>query len=382
MFSIHPYIIDTTLRDGEQAPGVVYSRKDKWRIAEMLNELGIDEVEAGTPAIGHEEQVAIKDIASSGFRFKTSCWCRAKTEDILQAATLGTQSINISLPVSDIQIETLGKSRMWIRDHVKNIVSFATQYFPHVTMGAQDATRADAQFLNEFIFYAHESGAERIRISDTVGISDPIEIQQLFTGLKNTFPKVEFEFHGHNDLGMATANTVTALNSGAACVSATVNGIGERAGNASLEEIIAYLFSKKEIKQFNTKIIGKLCRYVTEKSGAIVPDNKGITGRNAFRHESGIHTSAMLVNVKSYQALNPKDFGVNSPVFSFGKHSGKASVIHFFKNKGLPVDEQTAQAILIRVKQMVSTGKIPVTENDLMALYRDIKRRLKSIKNY
>ena len=249
---MHTYLIDTTLRDGEQAPGVVFSGLEKMRIAEMLHELGIDEVEAGTPAIGSEEREVIKRIANAGFRFKTSCWCRANIKDILEAAKLQTQSINISLPVSDIQIDTLGKSRGWVLKQLKETVALAVQYFPHVTMGAQDGSRADIDFLNEFIFYSSEAGAKRIRISDTVGIADPLQIAELFKAVAKQFPEIAFEFHGHNDLGMATANSVAAIKGGASCISATINGLGERAGNAVLEEVVAWLTINQTKQEYNT----------------------------------------------------------------------------------------------------------------------------------
>lgn len=369
-----PYIIDTTLRDGEQSPGVVYSSAEKLRIAEMLDELGVDEVEAGTPAIGYNEQKAISDIAHAGFRFKTSCWCRAKTEDILQAAKLGTQSVNISLPVSDIQIGTLGKTRTWVLQEAGKVVTLARRHFPFVTLGAQDATRADSNFLKEFIFYAHDSGADRVRIADTVGCSDPFEIFSLITELKNDFPDVEFEFHGHNDLGMATANAVAAIRAGVGCVSATVNGLGERAGNSALEEIIAYISFKLNESRFKTRVIHTLSSYVACISGTGIPANKAVSGENAFRHESGIHTSAILKNIKSYQVLNPDDFGMGAPVISFGKHSGKASVISFYKDKGLPVDAQVANVVLFLVKEIVASSKKAVTGEELVSIYHDVKK--------
>ncbi len=382
MAPLFPYIIDTTLRDGEQAPGVVFSKHDKLKIAQLLHELGVDEVEAGTPAIGYNEQMAIKEIASAGFSFKTSCWSRAKKEDILQAAKLGTQSINISLPVSDIQIQTLGKSKDWVLSEAKKTIDFAKQYFQKVTIGAQDASRADTNFLYEFIFFANDAGANRVRIADTVGLLDPLEIFELFSCLQENFSGVEFEFHGHNDLGMATANAIAAIKAGVECVSATLNGIGERAGNSALEEIIAYLYYKKNNTRFNTRILCKTSHFVARLCDVELPDNKPITGENAFRHESGIHTSAILKNVRSYQILNPADFGAYTLKFSFGKHSGKASIIHFFQNIGLSIDETIAIDVLNKVKQIVSKRKKQLTKEELIAIYHESIKYKKTIKYY
>lgn len=365
-----PYLIDTTLRDGEQAPGVVFSIKEKMKIATLLHQLKIDEVEVGTPAISYDEKMAIKEIASAGFSFKTSSWCRAHLEDIKEASTLKTNAINISLPVSDIQIKTLGKSREWVLTQLKKTTEYASNCFSHVTVGAQDATRANLSFLKEYIYYAQENGAGRIRIADTVGISTPFEIQELFKELTSHFTTMEFEFHGHNDLGMATANAISAYKSGAKCISATVNGLGERAGNSVIEEIIAYLIYKENNHSYNAKIIANLSKTVASISGTKLADNKTIIGAKVHTHESGIHTSAILKNRASYQFINPTDFGQKNPEFSFGKHSGRASVNHFFKNKNLHFDEILAQHILTTVKQKSSIWKRPLTEIDLMDIYK------------
>lgn len=323
-----PFIVDTTLRDGEQTPGLAFSLHQKVEIARKLDDLGIDEVEAGTPAIGREEQEAIRVIASSGFSFTTSSWCRAISEDIVQAAALGTQSVNISLPVSDIQIETLGKNRRWVLHQLASVTRQASNLFPWVTMGAQDASRANPEFLNEFIYYAIESGAQRLRINDTVGIMDPFETSELFARLKALFPSAEFEFHGHNDLGLATANALAALAGGAGCISATVNGIGERAGNSCLEEIIGILHHKQGENRFNTRMINPLAQYVARASGMAIHATKPFTGPNAFRHESGIHVSAMLKNPSSYQLLDPAEYGCSPISYMEGKHSGKKKICH------------------------------------------------------
>jgi homocitrate synthase NifV len=364
-----PYIIDTTLRDGEQAPGVVFSRKEKMKIAILLDELGVDEVEIGTPAISNDEKLIIKTIASAGFSFKTSSWCRANLNDIKDASKLGTSSINISLPVSDIQIETMGKSQKWVLNNLVETTKYASEFFSHRTVGAQDATRANIHFLKEYIFYAQESGANRVRIADTVGISSPREIQELFLDLTQSFPEMEFEFHGHNDLGMATANAITAYQSGAKCISATVNGLGERAGNSVLEEFIAYLVYKEKNTTYNTAVIATLCGYVAENSGVNLAINKPLIGEKVHTHESGIHTSAILKNRASYQFINPLDFGQKEADFCFGKHSGKASLLHFFKEKNLQFDENRIQYILSTVKQNASRWKRPLTEIDVMNLY-------------
>ena len=365
-----PYIIDTTLRDGEQAPGVVFSKKEKMKIATLLDELGVDEVEIGTPAISNQEKSIIKEIATAGFSYKTSSWCRANLNDIQEATKLKTTSINISLPVSDIQMETLGKSREWVLQQLVETTKYASDHFSHSTVGAQDATRGNIHFLKEYIYYAQESGANRVRIADTVGISTPLEIQKLFLDLTSSFPTMEFEFHGHNDLGMATANAITAYQSGAKCISGTINGLGERAGNSVLEEFIAYLIYKENNHHYNSKVITTLCKMVADISKQTLSENKPIIGEKVYTHESGIHTSAILKNRASYQFINPSDFGQTDKGFCFGKHSGKASIHHFFKEKNLHFDERLIQNILSIVKQKAANWKRPLTEIDLMNIYQ------------
>lgn len=368
-----PYLIDTTLRDGEQAPGVVFTRKEKLLIAEKLNELGIDEVEAGTPAIGLEEQMAIMDIALAGFSFKTSCWCRANLNDIKVASKLYTDTINISLPVSDIQIETLGKTRAWVLAQLKMVVNYATRYFSHVTIGAQDATRANSKFLNEFVYYCTEYGAKRVRIADTAGIYDPQETHALISTLKKKFPGIQLEFHAHNDLGMASANSVAAINAGASCISATVNGMGERAGNAVLEEVITWLHARKNEKKYATALLSGLSHYVASAALQRLPDNKPVTGKKIFMHESGIHTASMIKNTASYQFLNPTDYGHTQTSYTFGKHSGKSAIANFFHTQNMSISQHDATAILNAVKHLAESNKKQVSEAQIMNIYYNIK---------
>jgi homocitrate synthase NifV len=367
---MNPYIIDTTLRDGEQAPGVVFSIDEKLRIAELLNQLGVDEVEAGTPAIGLEESTAIKEVANGGFKFRTSCWTRANLNDIDEAAKLGTDSINISLPVSNLQIKTINKNRRWVISQLKKVVLVAKYNFKHVTIGAQDASRADRKFLNEFIFYAGHIGVDRIRIADTVGSMDPLEVNRLFLELSDKFSGMEFEFHGHNDLGLATANAVTALESGARCVSATVNGLGERAGNSVLEEVIANLVKRHKICHYNTRVINELCDVVAKASHVILPENKPLVGKKTFTHESGIHVSSLIKDRKTYQELDPIEYGLEGEGFVYGKHSGKAAIMHFFEEMNMEINDFVAQKILSKVKELTKLRKSGVLKEDLLKIYQ------------
>ena len=370
-----PHIIDSTLRDGEQAPGVVFTLQEKLRIAALLDECGVKEVEVGTPAMGDEEVQAIREIVQSGFRFDKLCWARAKESDIVASARTGANRINISFSVSDIQLSAMGRNRDWVMRQIAPMISLARSEFDFVAVGAQDASRADREFLNEFIGACLAEGANRIRLADTVGILNPMTTAELFGAMSSQFPFVDFEFHGHNDLGMATANSLVALMSGASSVSATINGLGERAGNAFLEELVAAL---KVSSGINTGIhlpeLQKLCRYVSEVSYRQTPVSKPITGANVCRHESGIHCRSLLKDELSYQPFRAEEIGRQAEMV-IGKHSGKATIIDFFRKRRIELTETESQLLTAKVKQLSMRTKRELSETELISLAESVKTK-------
>lgn len=368
--SIH--IIDTTLRDGEQAPGVVFTLKEKLRIAEMLDNCGIKEVEVGTPAMGADEVRVIREIVQSGFRFDKLCWARAKEFDIEESAKTGANRINVSFSVSDVQLSAMGRDRSWVMKQLRPILKFARERFDFVAVGAQDASRADHEFLDEFISACLGEGVERIRLADTVGILNPFSTAQLFSSVSEKFPFVDFEFHGHNDLGMATANSIAALMSGATSVSATANGLGERAGNAFLEEIAVGLKVSSGIDcGIHLPVLQELCQFVAKASCKPVYPSKPIVGEMICRHESGIHCNSLLKDELAYQPFLPSEIG-RSTEMVLGRHSGSGAVRHFLKKQNIILDERNTSILTDQVKALSFRRKRNVHEDELIDLANNL----------
>jgi homocitrate synthase NifV len=353
-----PYLIDTTLRDGEQAPGVVFHIKEKLHIAELLDKAGISEIEAGTPAMGKQEIADIRTIVEAGFSFKTLSWSRAVKSDIDAAIAAGTQGINISFPVSEIHQLAMSKDSQWVMKTLNETVQYASSVFDYVVVGAQDASRANLSFLTDFIGASLFLGAKRVRIADTVGILNPLSTARLFQKVKKSFPDGIFEFHGHNDLGMATANTVVALTSGADAASLTVNGLGERAGNAALEEVVMALELSCCIDhKINTEIFRELSQLVSLYSGVAISENKPVTGAKALCHETGIHTSSIIKNRETYQIIEASKIGFTEKEFFFGKHSGKAGLTAFLKKHNIFLSAESYERLLSKIKTTASNSK-------------------------
>ncbi|GAB6168620.1 homocitrate synthase [Clostridium carnis] len=368
------YIVDTTLRDGEQTAGVVFANQEKVTIAAMLSDLGVDQLEVGIPAMGGDEKEAIKEIVKRNKKSSIMAWNRAVIKDIEHSIDCGVDSVAISISVSDIHIQhKLKTSREWVLDNMFKAVEFAKKNGLYVSVNGEDASRADREFLVQFINVAKQAGADRFRYCDTVGIMEPFIIRDNINYLySNT--GFDIEMHTHNDFGMATANAVAGINGGASHVGVTVNGLGERAGNAALEEVLmALMFVYNYQGNINTTMFREVSEYVSRASGRVLPAWKAIVGDNMFAHESGIHADGAIKNPKNYEAFDPDIVGLERQIV-IGKHSGRAGIVNKFKEYGIELDDYASQKILEMVRTSSVRLKRSLFDKELVQIYKEYIR--------
>ena len=370
-------IVDTTLRDGEQTAGVVFANEEKIVIAEMLSDLGVDQLEVGIPTMGGDEKYAIKEIVKRNLKPSIMAWNRAVISDIEQSIDCGVDAVAISTSVSDIHIQhKLKKSREWVLENMVKSVEFAKKNGLYVSVNGEDASRADADFLVEFINAAKQAGADRFRFCDTVGIMEPFRLKDEISYLYEK-TKFDIEMHTHNDFGMATANALAGLHGGASHVGVTVNGLGERAGNAALEEVLMALMIVCGYKEQNidTKMFREVSEYVSRASGRELPKWKAIVGTNMFAHESGIHADGALKDPKNYEAFDPSVVGLERQIL-IGKHSGRAAIVNKFKEYNIDLTDDEARGILELVRSTSVRLKRSLFDKELAQLYKDYHRKL------
>ncbi len=362
-------IVDTTLRDGEQTAGVVFSGDEKRKIAKLLDKAGVYQIEAGVPAIGGDEKEAIKKIVQDNNEASILGWCRAVTDDIKEAIDCGLDAVCVSVPVSDVHIEKkLGRDRAWVHDQVKRAINFAKSNNLYVSCNAEDASRAQMEDLIKFTRIAKKTGADRLRFCDTVGILGPSQTAEKVSTLLHEVG-LPIEIHSHNDFGMATANSIAAIRAGAAFASVTINGLGERAGNAALEEVVMALkYVENEPIPIDTSKIRELSNAVATASGREIPVNKPIVGKNIFKLEAGIHVDGLSKAAETYETFHPSEIGGERQIV-IGKHSGKNSLKLKFREFGIDLEDEEAKVLLEAAKEKAVEVKRALFEKELMYIY-------------
>ncbi len=349
--------VDTTLRDGEQTPGMAFSPQEKLEIAKELDDLGVQIIEAGSAPVSQGEREAISNIVEEDLNAEILSFCRGMKSDIDSAIECGVDGIHLVIPLSDLHIvKKLGKSREEIKVMSKNLIRYSTDHGLKVKFSGEDSTRADPEFVSEVFSLASEEGADSTCICDTVGVSSPEKMYELISELSQDV-ETPLAVHCHDDFGLATANTIFAIRAGAEEAHLTVNGIGERGGNAALEEVVVALSELYDYKiDMDFTKLYEISKMVERYSGQSIPPSKALVGENSFAHEAGIHIDGMIKDSSTYEPISPKKIGRNRR-FVVGKHSGEHAVKDKLKRDGIEVEEEEAHEIFQNIKDIGDTGK-------------------------
>jgi homocitrate synthase NifV len=362
-------IDDTTLRDGEQTPGVAFSRKEKLTIAKHLDAIGVQEIEAGIPVMGIAESRMFESIMELGLKARIIAWNRALTRDVQASVAAGAKAVEISLPMSDMQIHTkLNKTRQWVLDQIRSVLDYCKNHDLYVSVGGEDASRADMSFIAEYVTLIEKHGADRFRFCDTVGILDPFKTYELTSAIRQ-MTKMDIEVHTHNDFGMATANAMAAVKAGATHVNTTVMGLGERAGNAPLEEVIMasrHVYGMDD--SFDTKNMRSLSEYVAKAAGRSLDPQKPVIGEFMFTHESGIHTDGVIKNPKNYEPFDPSELNMQRHLV-FGNQSGLAVLKYILDQEGLVLEDFQMRGLLLEAKKLARKCKSVLNKTQVIDLY-------------
>lgn len=386
-------IFDTTLRDGEQSPGVNLNQLEKLEIARQLERLGVDRMEAGFPASSQGDFNAVKMIADTIKNTSVTGLARTVKSDVdaaweaLKGAT--EPCLHLFIATSPIHMKyKLKKTPEQVIDTAVELVSYASEKFSHVQWSAEDASRSDLPFLAEIIEKVIDAGATIINLPDTVGYTTPYEYGQMFKYVKENVPNIEgitLSCHCHDDLGFAVANSIAAVENGATQVEGTINGIGERAGNAALEEVAVALKIRSDYYPYETGLkldeIKRTSDLVAKLTGMPVQANKAITGKNAFAHESGIHQDGVLKHAETYEIITPEMVGVTSNTLFLGKHSGRHAFNGKVKELGYELDDDKLQEAFQSFKKLTDSKK-EVTDDDLFTILTEIQTVASDMSTY
>jgi len=377
-------IFDTTLRDGEQSPGYSMNLDEKIRMALQLERLRVDVIEAGFPIASKGDFIAVREIAKRVKKSKVAALCRTKIQDIdraWEALQYAEQPrIHTFIATSDIHLKyKLQKSREQAKADAVNAVKDAKEFCDDVEFSAEDASRSDKEFLYEVFTAVIDAGATVVNVPDTVGYSTPWEFGQLIQGIRENVPNIDqatLSVHCHNDLGVAVANSLTAIQNGAQQIECTINGIGERAGNASLEEIVMAIRTRQEQFAMDTQIkteeIYPASQLLAKVTGHGVQPNKAIVGENAFAHEAGIHQDGVLKNPMTYEIMTPQSVGIPKNKIVLGKHSGRHALKNRLEELKFELSTEQIDEIYHRFVQLADEKKI-VRDEELVGLVTETK---------
>lgn len=364
-------IFDTTLRDGEQTPGVSITPEQKVQIAIKLDKLGIDTIEAGFPIVSNGEMQAIKRINKEGLNAEICGLARTINSDIDSALKCDLKYIHTFIATSDIHLKyKLKMTRDQVLEKAVSAVEYAKKHGMHVEFSAEDATRSDRFFLYDVFKAVANAGADRVDLPDTVGYATPQYIAELVKEVKKSI-SIPISMHCHDDFGLAVANSIAGINAGASCAHVTINGLGERAGNASLEEFVMSLqclYGKEH--NIKTDLLYETSKFVSNTMGIIVQPNKAIIGENAFGHESGIHTHGILNNPLTYEPISPELVG-RKRWLQAGKHAGAHGIRAMLEEFGISATDEQLKDIVDRQKNLADKGK-SITTADLLSIAGDV----------
>ncbi len=369
-------LVDTTLRDGAQAPGVVFSTKEKCRLASALDAAGIAEIEAGIPAADARTASDIRALVDLGLRARLTGWCRLRSEDLVAAAACGLTAVHLSLPASKRLCAAFHHDPAWWRNQLAELVPQACAAFRYVSIGLQDIGGAVVEEAADLARLAVVAGAHRIRLADSNGALLPRRVGQIVTELRTHVPGTEWGFHAHNDLGLATANTLAAFEAGATHLDVTINGLGERAGNARLAEVAAILrFAIECDPGIDLRALPELSQFVAQAARRHVPPDAPLVGRDVFLHTSGLHCAARTSDTSVYQVCPPEAIGRSAqPPVIVGVQSGRhvlAAALQALAQSPTPAE---LEALLPRVHAAAREHKRELRNGELLALYEDIRQ--------
>ncbi len=364
-------LVDTTLRDGEQTAGVVFSNQEKIRICKMLDSIGVHQIEAGIPVMGGDEKEVIKHFSELNLGASIMAWNRANVNDVKQSLDCKADSVAISISSSDIHIKhKLNSTRERVLESMQQAVEFAKSNGLYVSVNAEDASRTEFDFLIEFARVAKEAGADRLRYCDTVGAMEPFQTYEVISRLLDK-TGMDMEMHMHNDFGMAVANTLAGAKAGARFLGVTVNGLGERAGNAALEQVAMALKHLFEVDlKVKTQDFRELSDYVARASGRSVPPSKPIVGTNTFAHESGIHADGVIKDPTTYEVFTPEEVGLTRQII-IGKHSGSRAVQLKFQEYGINLTSEEAAELLGHIRAATVDQKRTLFDKEIMYIYEE-----------